>query len=1409
MVVILLLTGRSVDRVQESMDRVSQESVPMAADLAKLESSVYGTLASLRGWMLTGDTRFERERTSTWKVLARLESDLDQRLLAADAPHLSADWTRFKTTLGELKRHQDQIARIAHSPDELPATRLLLEEAAPLDELMYRQITRIINVEKQQPATPARKELFGVMADLRGSTAAGFAMLRTYVLSGEERFKDEYQNLARTRDARLATLEARHALLTGEQRIALASFAGAHEEFTPLAVRLVRIRAAPDWNVAQHLLATEAVPRAESLLEFLAGRRRQDGFRQGGEVAAVQGSLLTDARAVLDETEELRSVLWLLLGLGVAVPLVLVFWLSRSLVKPIEALGGVVGNLIQGDMTVEVPGTERSDEIGETARALATLSARLDEIAALCRKVSSGDYSSQIESRGERDSIAISVNAMVDDFQKIVAQALLISEGDYSVAIAPKSEHDTLGTTLATMTQGLREMSERDRREAWLRAGQRLIAETALGRSALADLSRNLVTRLCEYIGAQVGAIYIADSAGALQLTGSYAFTKRKHMQTAFKPGEGLVGQVALERQRILLTQVPADYIFVTSGLGAAPPRHILVSPLSMGDELKGVIELGSLEGFSETDCDLVDLVTGHLAIAINTAQNVEDLERLIAESTRQAQELAQQSEELRATNEELHEKGERLARSQEELQVQSEELRVSNEELHEKANALEQQKAEIAAKNQALERARAALQKKANELEQSGRYKSEFLANMSHELRTPLNSVLILAGLLAENREGNLSADQVESAGVIYSSGKDLLRLIDDILDLSKVEAGMLDIIVEPVGLEALCTRMHRQFEPVARERDIPFEVECAPDLPGRIETDRVRAEQILKNLLSNAFKFIDGTGSVRLRVHRPPADITWRTRRLSPSTAIGFSVIDTGIGIPEAKQATIFNAFQQADGSTSRKYGGTGLGLTISQELAHLLGGEIHLHSRPGEGATFTLYLPGNADTKGGEREREPSVTDLARHPVGSRPRSITIPPGPESAAAAPDRSRDAEVATGENERLLLVIEDDRNFAGLLVRIAQERGYQCTLAYDGATGLQMALTTNPDAIILDLGLPGFDGLSVLEQLKFHLSTRHIPVHIISARDRGAEGLRMGAIGHLVKPVDADDLAQVFARVERYIDKQVKSVLLVEDDPVGRDAIVALIASDTIEIAEASSGEQALAALRTDDFECVILDLGLPDTSGFDLLRTLHADAALDLPPIIVYTGRDLSREEHALVSELASSIVVKGATSPERLLDEVLLFLHSIEDSLQPAQRHVLRDLHDPEQVLRGRKILLADDNLRNSFALAGALRAHGVTVIIADDGQLALDKLAQEPDIDLVIMDIMMPVMDGYEAIGRIRAQARWRALPIIALTAKAMPEDRARCLAAGANDYMTKPVETERLLSLLRVWLFGSR
>ncbi len=920
------------------------------------------------------------------------------------------------------------------------------------------------------------------------------------------------------------------------------------------------------------------------------------------------------------------------------------------------------------------------------------------------------------------------------------------------------------------------------------------LAERMRGEPDIPALARNVVTYLAKYLGAQMASLYLADKTGeSLVLTGIYAFNKRKSLNERIKVGEGLAGQAAVEKSIISVTDVPNDYVRISSTLGDSAPRNILAAPCVYEGKLMGVFEFASFKEFSDTEIDFLNDVTESVAIVFSSARSRQEVQELLEETQRQSEELVAQTEELQSQQEELK-------ASNEELEQQSEELRASNEELEEKTEALEQQKAEIEKRTAEVEEAKNDLEAKAQELELASRYKSEFLANMSHELRTPLNSLLILAKILADNDNGNLDDEQVESAEIIYSGGQDLLFLINEILDLSKVEAGMMEVHREEIYLDAFVDNMQKQFQAGAEDKGLTFKITVSPGTPSSIVTDGQRLEQILKNFLSNALKFT-AHGSVTMDIGQPGEDARFASDHLTPANTLALSVRDTGLGISAEKQRVIFEAFQQADGSTSRQYGGTGLGLSIARSLARLLNGEIQVKSKEGDGSTFTLFLPLERRSK---VEEEPATgsekrDDLRRRAV--RPEQ-TRPSSAPASEFLPDDRKDIK----EGDRVVLIIEDDLQFAKILMGQVRKKDFKCLAAGEGGNGLQLAADYRPSAIILDLGLPDIDGATVLDGLKYDLATRHIPVHVISAREKTADIMQKGAAEYLTKPVDARDIEATLDKVVELLETPLRKVLIVEDDEHAIKAAETLLAAKNVEITGTGSGGEALKLIARGTFDCVILDLGLPDMTGFELLESLDADPSVELPPVIVYTGRELTSDELRELGRYTAKVVIKGANSPERLLDETSLFLHLVESSLPEGQKRVLHRLHDPEQLLQDRKVLLVDDDLRNSFALSKVLRRAGLDVVMAENGQVALDRLDNDGDIELVLMDVMMPVMDGYEATARIREQIRFKDLPVVALTAKAMVEDRAKCIQVGANDYLAKPIDTEKLISLMRVLLY---
>ena len=741
-----------------------------------------------------------------------------------------------------------------------------------------------------------------------------------------------------------------------------------------------------------------------------------------------------------------------------------------------------------------------------------------------------------------------------------------------------------------------------------------------------------------------------------------------------------------------------------------------------------------------------------------------------------------------------------------EELQSQTEELRQTNEELEERTQELERQREAVRIKNSDLEDSRRILEIKAEELELASQYKSEFLANMSHELRTPLNSLLILSQLLAENKANNLTAKQIEYAQTIHSAGADLLTLINDILDLSKVEAGKVEVHPENILLADLIENIEQKFRHVAEGKNLAFHLTIAKNLPPQIYTDGQRLTQVTNNLLSNAFKFTT-TGQVKLTIQRP-ADKEWVSPTgLTIKKPIAFSVEDTGIGIPVDKQKVIFEAFQQADGTTSRRFGGTGLGLSISRQLARLLGGELHLVSQEGKGSTFTLYLPESIEANSssffvkGKAKPEPAVIDYADQTTAVTSPTLRSSPAENKLEIIDDRDN-----LQPGDKFILIIEDDRKFATILVELAREKEFKCLFAEDGKTGLQLAEKYHPHAIILDVGLPLLDGWTVMEKLKDDPNTRHIPVHFMSATEQSSEAKKMGAIGYLLKPVSMAELGDAFKKIEQFLAQTVKNLLVVVDQPTHQEQILNLIGSNEVQVIVVTTKTQALQELADNPVDTIILDLDIDQGTGIQLLEQLKSKEELSQIPVIIHANRDLNEREETVFQRCAGNLVVKAVRSPERLLDEATLFLHQIEANLPEEKRNMLRMVHDKTAILIHKKVLIVDDDIRNTFALATVLEDHEVEVKVAQNGKEALAVLEEQPDVDIILMDIMMPEMDGYEAMQKIRAQSRFRKLPIIALTAKAMKGDRAKCIEAGANDYLSKPVDTDKLISLMRVWLY---
>jgi len=985
----------------------------------------------------------------------------------------------------------------------------------------------------------------------------------------------------------------------------------------------------------------------------------------------------------------------------------------------------------------------------------------------------------------------------------IAEVATAVTKGDLTreIGVAAEGEVAVLKDNINEMIRNLKDTTDKNTEQDWLKTNLARFTRMLQGQREILTVYKLILSELAPLVNASHGVFYGLqgeNDEARLVLRASYAYKERKNLSKQFRLGEGLVGECALEKERILITNVPGDYVQISSGLGHATPLNIVVLPVMFEEETKAVIELASFERFNPTHLTFLEQLTESIGIVLNSIEANSRTEALLQKSQNMAMELQNQQEELQQTNEELEEK----------------------------ARLLADQNTAVERKNQEVEVAKLSLEEKAAQLSLTSKYKSEFLANMSHELRTPLNSLLLLSEQLRDNPEHNLTDKQVEYAGTIYASGNDLLNLINDILDLSKIESGTVTADIGEVAFAELRGFVEQTFRHIAEDKKLEFTVEVEKALPPAIVTDERRVKQILKNLLSNAFKFT-AQGQVTLKVGR--ATKGWSGNSLLNNTkkVVAFAVSDSGIGIAPDKQRVIFEAFQQADGTTSRKYGGTGLGLAISRELARLLGGEIVLHSAVEKGSVFTLYLPERYVTPTMTNEPLPAgmkgIPGQTRGPLpdGQKPEAErTAKPSADAEnneSDKPDRVFETPLTVPETvdddraliqagDRVILIIEDDAPFAATLRNFAHERGFKALVAAHGQTALMLARQYRPDAITLDIELPDMNGWAILDHLKHEPTTRHIPVHIISAEGEDERSRKLGALAWIQKPAGKEALDQSFTRMEDFLAHKVKNLLVVEDQAAERTRIVELISNPNVNITTAATGADALAALKQTSFDCLVLDLGLPDTSGFEVIEEIKKDLSLRTLPIIVYTARELTHEEERRLKKVIKSVIVKDVRSPERLLDEVTLFLHQVEADLPEFKRKILEQVRKTDPLLADKKILIVDDDVRNIFSLTAVLERHRMHVLSAENGKDAISLLKKTPDIEIVLMDVMMPEMDGYETMRAVRKLAKFKTLPIISLTAKAMKGDRDKCIEAGASDYITKPVNTEQLLSLLRVWLY---
>ncbi len=1060
--------------------------------------------------------------------------------------------------------------------------------------------------------------------------------------------------------------------------------------------------------------------------------------------------------------------------------------MAANLTEQVRGIVKVVTAVANGDLKQNLAMASKGEvaALAETINNMTnTLATFADEVTTVAREVGVegrlGGQANVPGATGTWKDLTGNVNLLAANLttqvRAIAEVATAVTKGDLtrSIQVEALGEVAELKDNLNTMIDNLRLTTDRNTEQDWLKTNLARFTNMLQGQRDLATVGRMLLSELAPLVSAQNGVIYLVnqEESPSLRLIAAYADDEAAGHPERLQMGQGLIGQCALDGRRMLITSLPANAVPIRSGLFEAAPNNVVVLPVLYEGQVKAVIELGSVGSFTELQISFLEQLTAGIGIVLNSI-----------EATMQTEGLLKQSQQL-AT----------------ELQTRQLELQQTNEQLEQKAGELAEQNVEVERKNQEIEQARRAVEEKATELALTSKYKSEFLANMSHELRTPLNSILILGQQLSDNPDGNLSPRQVEFARTIHGAGTDLLNLISDILDLSKIESGTMSVDAEEILLIGLQDTVTRPFRHEAESRGLGFEMQVDPSLRS-ITTDSKRLQQVLKNLLSNAFKFTEH-GGVRLNIDAVTGGWTSGHPVLGHApTVVAFEVSDTGIGIPPEKQRIIFEAFQQADASTSRKYGGTGLGLAISRELSNLLGGEIQLRSKPGVGSTFTLYLPLTylGPTAAGAPMDNTVRTDV-NLPAISFPTPTRLMDRPQE--QVPD-DRD-NVLLGDS--VLLIVEDDPHYARVLADLAHDHGLKVLVAGRGADALVLAREYQPSAVSLDVFLPDMLGWTVLSQLKQNPTTRHIPVQIVTLDEDRQHGLARGAFSFMTKPTTTKGLEEALAKITDYVKPRRKRLLVVEDDAAEQMSITELLGHDDIDITTVETGNGAIRSLREDPADCVVLDLRLPDMSGFEVLEKIRDDAALSNIPVVVFTGRELSPEEDAQLHTMARSVVVKGVESPERLLDETALFLHRVVSELPPNKQRMLEQLHTSDENLVGRKVLLVDDDARNIFALSSVLERRGMEVLAATTGNEAVDILASTAGVAICLMDIMMPEMDGYQTIGVIRANPAFRRLPIIALTAKAMKGDREKCLEAGASDYLAKPVNTEQLLSALRIWL----
>ncbi|MBL7932259.1 MAG: response regulator, partial [Bacteroidia bacterium] len=1078
--------------------------------------------------------------------------------------------------------------------------------------------------------------------------------------------------------------------------------------------------------------------------------------------------------------------------------------MASNLTSQVRGIAKVVTSVATGNLRQKLS----IEAKGEVAQLTETINEMIDTLAVFADQVTNVAREVGVEGRlggqasvpgasGIWKNLTENVNQLAENLttqvRSISEVASAVTKGDLTrnIRVDAKGEVEALKDTINQMITNLRQTTLRNQEQDWLKSNLAKFTQMLQGQKDLNTVTQRILSELAQVVTAHYGAFYILkqteDSQSTkLKLFSSYAYKPHKNIPTEFEIGEGLVGQCAFEKERILLDNVPGDYIKINSALGKTKPINLIILPVLFENNVKAVIELASLDRFSETHVDFLGQLTESIGIVLNTIETNTRTEELLAQS----QSLAG------------------------ELKIQQEELKRTNDELQDKALLLVKQKDEVEAKNKEVEEARRSLEEKAEQLTLTSKYKSEFLANMSHELRTPLNSLLILAQQLYENAEGNLTDKQVRYAKTIHSCGDDLIQLINDILDLSKIESGFISANFSAVRFMDIAGFVETTFKPISEAKQLKFSIETDSSLPEFIETDIQRLNQILKNLLSNSFKFTE-KGEVKLKIFEAK---TWKQGNMPSLDAakkvVGFSIADTGIGIPLEKQNIIFEAFQQAEGSTSRKYGGTGLGLSISRGLAELLGGTIELESSPGQGSTFTLYLPVEnvqgivtLETSNNPAYQQIQMVEenqnldklLSSLNITTEDKKLTV------VNEMINETGDDRNNIQPSDKVVLIVEDDLRFGKILVDKAHAYGMKGIVAISYIEVFDFINRFMPVAITLDVKLPDTSGWKVLDLLRNDLSYRHIPIHLISGEENRALALKRGARSFMLKPVENDTINDLFTDIVAFSEKEMRHVLVVEDNEIDSSQIAKVLKGDTVEVTIANTAKKAIKLINTKSFDCIILDYTLPDMTGAELMQKF-SEAKPKITPLIVYSAKDFTQQELQMIGNNSNTIVAKGVNSIEHLLEETVLHLHINHKELAPEKKKVIENIRMKEDILAGKNILVVDDDVRNLFALTTVFERLNINAITAESGKEAISILNENPKIDMVLMDIMMPEMDGYETTQKIRREHKNSSLPIIAVTAKAMKGDRQKCIEAGASDYITKPLKIDQLLSLMRIWFY---